>query len=224
MPDDGADGSFLSMLDASAGEALRARGRVHSFRDGTTLLHEGLADDQVILLLRGRVKVTSVTASGREVVLGLRDAGELVGELSAVDQRPRSGTVTAIGPVEALAIPGAAFRTFVAEQPSAAEALLRTLSRRFRDADRKRIEFGASDALARIASRLVELCDRYGEPTESGVVVSLPLSQEELAGWSGCSREAVANAFRTMRELGWIASERRNITVLDEDALRARAA
>jgi len=225
MNEDGVEAhSFLSMLDPGEVQALRARGRVHSFRDGATLLHEGLEDDQVMLLLSGRVKVTCLTAEGREIVLGLRDAGDLVGELSVVDRQPRSGTVTAIGTVEALAVQGKAFRAFTRERPLATEALLRTLSRRFRDADRKRIEFGASDALGRVAARLVELCDRYGEETETGMAFAVPLSQEELAGWCGCSREAVAKALHMMRELGWITTERRRVTVLDPQALRSRSA
>jgi CRP/FNR family transcriptional regulator, cyclic AMP receptor protein len=215
---------FLSMLAEEERGALRAIGRPHRFRAGATLMHEGLAGDQVMVILSGRVKVTSVTKQGRDTVLGLRESGDLVGELAAIDRQPRSGTVTAVDPVEALAIPGDAFRSFVEEHPRVAMALLSAVSRRFRDADRKRIEFSASDALGRVAARLVELCDRYGEPEDGEIVVEVPLSQEEIAGWCGCSREAVAKALQTMRDLGWIASDRRRVRVLDAAALRERAA
>ena len=71
---------------------------------------------------------------------------------------------------------------------------MRALIGRLRDADRKRIEFGAYDTTGRVAARLVELAERFGEPTEDGLRIGLPFSQDELAGWTGASREAVSKA------------------------------
>ena len=85
------------------------------------------------------------------------------------------------------------------------------------------MEFGTHDTLGRVARRLVELTGRYGEADGDGLRITLPLSQEELAGWTGSSREAVVKALRTMRSRGWIATARREIRVLDLDALERRA-
>jgi CRP/FNR family transcriptional regulator, cyclic AMP receptor protein len=202
-------------------DALREHGRTVSYDAGERLLHEGDAGDCVALIVTGRVKVTHTGPEGHETLLDFRGAGELVGELSALDQAPRSSSITAIEPVEALLVPVAAFRGLL-ERPGFAADVLGMLSRRFRDADRKRIEFGATDSLGRAAARLVELAERYGEPSEEGVVIALPISQEELAGWAAVSRAGMASALRTLRELGWIETERRRITVRDVDALRAR--
>jgi CRP/FNR family transcriptional regulator, cyclic AMP receptor protein len=87
-----------------------------------------------------------------------------------------------------------------------------------------RIEFAASQTLTRVAIRLVELAHRYGEPSDGEVVIDLPISQEELAGWTGSSREAVAKALHTLREMGLIVTDRRRITVTDLDGLRRQAA
>jgi CRP/FNR family transcriptional regulator, cyclic AMP receptor protein len=203
-------------------QAMREQGRRATFEPGERLMHEGEPGDSVALILTGRVKVGHTGGSGREMVLDLRGAGELVGELSALDRAPRSGSVTAIEPVEALMLPASAFRTLM-DRAELARELLEMLSRRFRDADRKRIEFGASDTVGRAAARIVELAERYGERSGEAVVISLPVSQEELAGWTASSRAALASALRTLRELGWIETHRRRITVRDMDALRARA-
>jgi CRP/FNR family transcriptional regulator, cyclic AMP receptor protein len=203
-------------------DALREHGRTATFDTGERLLHEGEPGDRVALILEGRVKVSHAGSDGRETVLDFRGPGELVGELSALDQDPRSSSVTAIEPVQALLVPARAFRSLLA-RPGLAEQLLRMLSARFRDADRKRIEFGGSDSVGRAAARLVELAERYGEPAGEGMVIALPISQEELAGWAAVSRAGMASALRTLRELGWIETERRRITVLDLDSLRARA-
>jgi CRP-like cAMP-binding protein len=202
-------------------EALREHGRTVSYEIGERLLQEGDPGDSVVVILGGRVKVTHTDSEGRETVLDFRGPGELVGELAALDQGPRSSSVTAIEPVEALLVPAGAFRGLL-ERPGFSLELLGMLSRRFRDADRKRIEFGSSDSVGRAAARLVELAERYGEPTDDGVVIALPISQEELAGWTAVSRAGMASALRTLRELGWIETDRRRVTVRDMEALRAR--
>ena len=83
--------------------------------------------------------------------------------------------------------------------------------------------FGAYDIAARVAGRLVELADRFGEAVPDGVRISVPLSQDELAGWVGASREAVAKALRVLRDRGLVTTGRRTMTVLDLDGLRGRA-
>jgi CRP-like cAMP-binding protein len=101
--------------------------------------------------------------------------------------------------------------------------LLQMVTARLRDSDRKRVEFAAYDIAARVARRLVELADRFGEPDEQGVRISVALSQDELAGWVGASREAVAKALRVLRSRGFVSTGRRTMTVLDIDGLRRRA-
>lgn len=170
------------------------------------------------------MKVSSYTPAGGEVVLALRGPGEVLGEYSVLDRRPRSATVTAVEPTEGHVIPGPAFNDFLEQQPAIAAALLRGVLSQLRDSDRKRIEFGALDAAGRVASRLLELGARYGSVGERGLEVSLPLTQEELAAWIGSSREAVAKALRTLREQGVIETGRKHVTILDLDALRRRLA
>ena len=210
----------LSQGDA---QALLAVGTVREFRAGQAICHEHQVPDRVLIIQSGRVKVSASTASGREVVLAFRGPGELVGEQSALDDEPRSATIVALEPVRALALTHRDFRALLAERPAVALALLSMLSRRLRDADAKRIELAVKSTLERVAGRLVELCDRFGEPSEDCVHITLPLTQEELSGWAGASVESVGRALHTMRELGWIETRRRGVRVLDPDALRRAA-
>jgi CRP-like cAMP-binding protein len=102
---------------------------------------------------------------------------------------------------------------------------MRMLAQRLRDADRKRIEFGAQDSTGRVAARLVELAERFGTGSSDGEIkIALPLSQDELAGWVGSSREAVSKALGVLRSAGWIRTSRMSVVVLDLPALRRRAA
>ncbi len=216
--------SFLGALTPEQTRSLRARAIPRRFRKGQALFHEGASSDRVIVLLSGRVKVSTLTDDGREIVLAFRGSGDLLGELSAVDEQPRSASAEAIELVEALAVATTDFRAFLVEHPEVGLMLLRTLSRRLRDADRKRVEFGAHDTVGRVAARLLELADEYGEEDPRGIRIGLPLSQEELAGWTGASREAVSKALQTLRAAGWVITERRRITVCDPEALRRRSA
>ena len=223
VPVTGSPGTFAGTLTPAEWDQLARDGRRRRFPRGSTLFNEGERSDRVVILLAGRVKVSYFTESGKEVVLAVRSTGDILGELSALDGEPRSATATALEPAEALVLTVGQFRDFLCAHPRMALALLEMLSRRLRDADRKRVEFGAHDTVGRVARRLVELADDYGVPDRGGVRITLPLSQEELAGWIGASRKSVSNALRWLRGRGLVESRRRSITIRDMEALRQRA-
>jgi CRP/FNR family transcriptional regulator, cyclic AMP receptor protein len=218
-----AAGGFLASLTAADADSLQRRGMIRRFARGQALLHQGQIPDRVLLLRSGRVKVYSTTASGKDVVLAVRGPGELVGELSALDEEPRSASIVAVEPVEAVVLSLADFRGFLIEHPAAALALLGMLSRRLRDADAKRIEYVAFNTMGRVALRIVEMTERFGEANGDAIDLELPLSQEELAGWTGSSLESVGRALQTMRGLGWLETRRRQIRVLNLEAIRRAA-
>jgi CRP/FNR family cyclic AMP-dependent transcriptional regulator len=187
------------------------------------LFHGGDDTGTVLLVRAGQAKVTLLDREGHEVILGFRGPGELLGELSAVDGEPRSASATALQPVVALGIPGDAFRGLLDRRPAVARTLLHVLATRLREGDRQRLEFAAYDVPGRLARHLVELAERFGEPSGEGIEIALALSQGELASWTSCSREAASKALATLRGLGWVDTRRRRIVVRDIDALRRYA-
>ena len=210
---------FLSELEPDEREDLERLGSIRRYRRGDVLFHQGDDAGVVVVLMSGHVKAAMVS-DGREVILAFPGPGELLGELSAVDGEPRSGTVRAVDEVEALVIPGSAFRAFLEHRPRAALVLLRMVTGRLREADRQRVDYAINDVVVRVAGRLVELCDRYGAEDGAAIDVGLAITQDEIAAWAGASREAVAKAMSLLRTLGWIQTERRRILVLDLPALR----
>jgi CRP/FNR family transcriptional regulator, cyclic AMP receptor protein len=212
---------FLASLTDEERSALRAAGRVRRFTKGEAIFHEGDDPGGVVAVLTGTVKVSVIGVGGREVVLRFPGPGELVGELAAIGDRPRTATVTAVDDVEAIAVRATDFRRFVLEHPRVAPLVFEHVAALLAEADRQRIDFATRDVTARIAGRLIELAETVGEPEPgAGVRITLPLSQEELAAWSGASREAVARSLHLLRELGWIETRRREIKVLNIDAMR----
>jgi CRP/FNR family transcriptional regulator, cyclic AMP receptor protein len=216
-----ADG-FLVSLSVEEADALRAAGVRRSYGANVTLLHQADEAGPVVLLLRGRAKIAVVEA-GREAIFGVVGPGELVGELAAIEDRPRSTTVTTLEAVDALVVPRSDFLALLDQRPRIALVILRMVARRLRYADAQRAEFATLDVAGRLAQRLLELSERFGTPQDHGVEIRLPLSQEELASWVGASREAVSKAFQLLRTLHIVETGRRRVTVLDLGALQRQA-
>jgi len=215
---------FIGALTGEEEEALHSQGVARSFERGAAIFHQHGMPERVLVLTVGCVKLSRMSEDGKEVILAIRGPGDLVGEMSAIDGRPRSATATALDPVEAIAISADRFVHFLEQHPRVALVVTRMLGSRLREADMMRVELSARDSMSRVAARIVELSERFGDEVEAGVQIDLPISQEELAGWTGCSRDSVVKALQTMRGLGWIETGRRRITVLALEELRRRAA
>lgn len=220
--------SFLSRLSDSDRESLLSAGVSRSFAPGAVLMFQDEREDRVILLLEGRVKVMRTDAGRHELLLAIRDPGDLLGELAFIDSAPRVATVAALEHVEALVMSAGELREHLRANPDVAVALLESVTARFREESVERLKFAAADTLGRLTARLLELAERYGElegeGEGEGVAIEMPITREELATWTGASRAGLAKALQTLRELGWVAGERRRLVLLDVEALRGRAA
>lgn len=213
---------FLRQLGSADADVLIARLRRRVVARGEPILRAGAAGDDVVVVLSGRVQLIAYGAAQREVVLAIRGPGELIGEMAPLGGRRRTASVIAVEEVEAGMISGEDFRAYLRDCPDAALVLIRMLVGRLAEADRDRIDLATQDSVGRIAKRLLELAAEHGVPAESGIRIELSLTQDELARWTGATRETVSRALRMMRRLGWISTADRRVTVLDPEALRTR--
>lgn len=214
---------FLDLMTPEARAELEAAGRLVRFAKGAVLYNEGDRTGRVLIMQTGRVKVSRPTPDGKEVVLAIREAGDLLGEQSAFDGRDHSATATVLEPVEARVLQNEEFKRFLESQPAAAITLLEMLSRRLREADEKLLEFTAHDAAGRVARRLVELAERFGKEADGAITIDVGLSQEELASYTASSRGAVSKALQTLKARGLIETLRNQVVIKDLDELRRRA-
>lgn len=208
--------------DRALTAALRRDGQARRFRRGQALFIEGDLAERVFLVQRGSVLISRTSAEGREIVLGLRGPGDIIGELSTLDGEARSATAVAVQEVEAIVASGSSL-TRALEDVSAAHELIAILAARLRDADRKRLEFATLDTLGRVSERLLDLAEGFGTASAEGIVVGLPLSQEQLASWCGASRESTVKALGTLRALNCISTGRQSLVIRDVAALRRHA-
>jgi CRP-like cAMP-binding protein len=214
---------FFDELEADTQRILLDAGRPRRFRPNTIVFLEQDAASTVYVLRAGLVKL-SVVVGEREVMLDVLGAGDLLGEISAIQAAERSATATTLTAVEAVSIAVDPFMQTVPHRPDLARALLLSVTDRLRNASRRQVEYGALDAVGRVCRRLVEMVDRFGAGGESGVMIETPLTQSDIAAWAGLSREAVVKALHTLRRLGWVETGARAICVHDVAAVRARAA
>ncbi|GGQ00054.1 Crp/Fnr family transcriptional regulator [Streptomyces roseolilacinus] len=215
----GQDRSFLEALSAQDRRALLAEGVPRDYEPGTVMIRERDVSAYVLVLLSGWAVVSVGTERGTRLILALRGAGEVVGDLAAVDQGPRSATVTALGRVRAVSVSGDRFRRFLAARPHATSLIMRQLSARLRSADVERRSLASETVIQRLAARLAELAEHAGRPGPQGTVLEIPLPQHDLAAAIGATREAVAKALRQLREQNVVRTGPRQVVVTDMEDL-----
>ena len=219
-----AEPRFLDRLTEQGRERLHAAATERRHRRGAVLFREGESTQSVVVVLDGSLKLTKLAADGREIILDLRGPGDVLGELAAVDGSPRSATGAFLTAGRALHLSGQAFNDLVDTEPAVAAAILRTVARRLRDASERQLEFGTADAMARVCARLVQLANEVPADPDGAVRLKSPLSQQELADWSGVSRDAVVRTLKLMRDRGWLTTGRQAFTIHDPTALREHLA
>ncbi len=218
----GGDTPFLRQLGPRDADSFVRLLRRRAIKRGQPILRFGAAGDDVIVVLEGRVKVLAYGAEDREVVLALRGPGQLIGEMAALGGQRRTATAIAVDDVDVGYLKGAEFRAFLLEHPDVAMVVIRMFVHRLTEADQDRIDLATQDSVGRLAKRLLELAADHGISVPEGTRIELSLTQDELASWTGATRETVSRALRLMRNLGWISSDQRAITVMDVAALRER--
>src|SRR5436190_11766966 len=211
---------FLRQLGQVDADGLLKTVSRKAMSQSAVIMHEGSAGENVALVLAGRVKLVARGVGERTVVLAIRGPGELVGEMAALGGTRRSATAIADEDVELGLLSGEDFRGYLRDHPDAALVLLRTLVGRMTEATRGLVELATQDSVGRVARRLIELGPNHAGPPPGPY--ELELTQDELASWTGATRETVSRALRLMRQLGWVATGHRTITVLDPAAVRAR--
>jgi len=213
-------GGFLGLLSPQDRSDLLRLGHNRRYRADAYVIIQGDHSESVFLVTEGRVKVVVDTVDGHQVVLTVLGRGDVLGEFEAIDSNggPRIASNVALEPVECRALAGADFRRWIDSHPDASLALLKTIIRRLRAADRRRTASGSLDATHRLAAFLLEMVDQAGPDGTSDV--DLALTQEELAGLIASSRESVVRALAALRARHLVSTARRRITIVDVEGLR----
>jgi CRP-like cAMP-binding protein len=197
--------------------AIADAGTVRHLVRGDVLFREGDVADSLYLVLSGRIAIAIANPiDHRETVVSLMETGDLFGEIAMLDDGPRSAMARALEPTDVLSIPFEPAVQAFRSDPQMLWGVTRLLAHRLRTMDEALADSVFLDVTGRTAKRLLELSEGDDE-------FQLPVTQEELAGMVGASRERVNKAIASFIRLGWIDQHERKYTILKRDSLQIRA-
>ncbi len=199
---------------ARVAEAANTRDLVR----GDVLFHEGDEADALYLVLKGRIAITieNKLIDSRESVVALMDTGDLFGDMGLLDTGFRSANARALEPTTVLEVPYPPIRAALKESPELLWGVTTLLVQRLRAMDEALADSVFLDVTGRTAKRLLELSEGKDE-------FNLPITQEELAGMVGASRERVNKAIASFIKLGWLTQSDRRYSITQRAKLEARA-
>ena len=218
-----AQAAIFSTIDEAGQQAIAKELRRVTFRAGQSIFSRGDPGDELYLVLSGRVRLSVLTAEGRELSFAHAGPGSVFGEIAMLDGRARTADATAVGNVEAMVLGQGAFRRLLAAQPTFAEGVIRFLCGRLREADMQLEGVALHRIEVRLARFLLGLCANSGAPDDQEeIVVDMGMSQGELALLLGASRPKVNGALMLLEDQGAIARDGNKVRCVPDD-LRAIA-
>ncbi len=194
---------FSDLSEGALGsiERLVVEKRFH--RDSIIVSQED-SGDALYVVTGGKVKVVLYGRSGREVILSIFGPGEFFGEMSLLDNQPRSANVLALEDSTLLVLERRAFAEHLQQYPRTALNILAEMSRRLRRADAVIGNLALLDVYGRVARFLRELARREGEQIGGAVVIRQRPTQQEIASMIGTSRETVSRALSEFQRRGYV--------------------
>src|SRR5579871_6759213 len=211
---------FDNLTDAQL-EAISQQLRAKEFPNGTNVITFEMPGDVLYIILEGTLKIKVDQKDGKEVIIAVLGPGEVVGELSMIDGDRRSADVFTQEESTLLWIDRQSFERLISTIPQMMNNLLRILTRRVRLSTEQIQALGTLDVPGKVARQLLVFADQYGIPEQGGRLIPMRLTQTDIAGMVGASRERVNQALVDLRRAGLIkTSTTHRITVLDLDKLR----
>lgn len=212
-----APGSLLASLTEDQRLVILGLGRARQYHTGDVLLNQGDPSDYVVIIIDGYVKISAVTTDGAESLLAIRAAGDVIGELAAIDGLPRSATARAADAVIARFATKPELDHCLLDHPDIARAFHQAVGAKLRLATQRRVDF-RRDTRTRLAQVLVELY--HGSPGRRGDgSTSVLVTQSELAGLIGASEPAVHKALKTLRDIQAVGTGYGHLVIRDIAAI-----
>jgi CRP-like cAMP-binding protein len=171
-------------------------------RRGTSLFQKGDAGSSMMAVLAGRVRVSSVSAEGKEITLNVINPGEVFGEIALLDGKPRSADCSAIEESTLLVLERRHFLPFLRRNEDLYLRLLAVLCEKLRRTSMALEDLALFDLPARLARVLLKLASDYGRPVGKDIRIDFKMSQRDLANLVASSRESVNKQLKVWRDDG----------------------
>ena len=171
-----------------------------NFPKGRTIVSEGEPSQSLYILLSGRAKVQRSDSEGKEVILAVLGSGEFFGEMSLIDDAPRSASIITLESCDFMALNKDSFKSMLMQSPEVCMQIMRGLVKRLREADKKIVTLALLDVYGRVARVLLDFSENVG----GEMVVKSKLPRQEIAKMIGASREMVSRVMKGLEIDGYI--------------------
>jgi len=224
-----ASGNFLKHIPLFQHLSDEERGKLANvlkeltLRKGELLFSKGSKGDSLFIVKKGRIKIFLSSPLGDEVVLAIFSEGDFFGEMSLLDGMPRSADAMAIETTELFTLSREDFLSFLHQNEKAMQTVLMSLSLRLRKTDDLLEDTCFLQISERFAKKLLQLAAEHGRKEGETVVIDLAVTQRELAGMVGASRESINKELRVLREKGIVTMRENIIFIHNLERLRRRA-
>jgi CRP-like cAMP-binding protein len=210
---------FFAGLDADALQAVNRLFREHGYAPQETICAAGDPATRLFVVAAGKVKRLRHTLGGQEVLLEVLVPGEFFGSLSALGDSTYADTAIAQTQCCILSIAADAFQSILRQHPPVALAVLDTVSRQLRGAHEVIQQLSGQPVEGRVATTLLKLADKLGEPQRGLTLIQMPLSRQDLAAMTGATVETVSRVMSQFRRGGLIRTGRQWVAIADRRRL-----
>ncbi len=210
---------FSSLKDDEL-EAIYKLSYIRKCTKDSIILLENEGGDTLFIIISGKVKVTTFSESGKEVIFSILNEGDFFGDMSLMDGKPRSATVISIEDSELRLLRRNDFIKLVEEHPRIALILLEELTARLRKADERIESLAILDVTGRVAGILLQLADERGEKTDNGVVIKSRPTHQELANMVGTTRETVTRVLKQLENKKYINMSGKDLQIFDPEVFK----
>ncbi|OEF98711.1 Crp/Fnr family transcriptional regulator [Desulfuribacillus alkaliarsenatis] len=193
---------------------------IRKYKKRQIIFVEGEPGEAIYTIIKGKVKLTKSTASGRELILGIRQPGETFAEVVLFDGGPYPATAEAIEDAEIALLRNKDIEQLVKENSSISIAIIKTMSKRLRMVQQQMRDLALKDTLGSMVSILTRLAKEHGVETDEGILINLNLTHQELANFIGTSRESANRLISDLKKSKVISVDKGKITILNMQKLK----
>jgi CRP-like cAMP-binding protein len=202
-------------------ELLQFADRTFKCEKGTFLFQEGMEAKELYIILSGRVQISKITADGRELSLRICGENDICGELTLFTDNPKyllSAKVIEDG--EIVAIRKDVLENEIFQNSTLAFEFMKWMSDHFRKTQTKFRDLVLNGKRGALFSTLIRMSNSYGVQQKNGILIDLPLTNQELANFCGTSRESTNRILSDLKKDNIISVKKGKITILDLQYLK----
>lgn len=213
---------FNSLSDSDL-ENLSESIRLQSLKKGQTLFRKGDEGSSLYIIKQGTIKIVLPSRLGDEVIVTMFSEGDFFGEMALFDGKPRSADALAMEPSKIYVLNRNDFLIFLQSNINAMKSILSQLTNRLRNTDDFLESTCFLSVSARLAKKLLELAESYGQNDGDKVYIDLSLTQKEIGDMIGSTRESINKELKILRDKGLITMQENKIQIVDITRLKRRA-